>query len=230
MSTTFTRTRKQLADMVLRKLGVLAAGGAEVSADTELVYEAIDLRLKEMHRLGIFWRKVDKVPVSFSLSAGTTSAHVGQTDVLFPIQMTVKDGSEDEPVEIIGVREYAAIENKSESGLPTKALWKGSDEFLFHPVPTTATTAKVVYERIADDTSAGAAPDVDVPMMRWLKDIVAYDIGDDFGQDEARMARFQREAAIAERNIRKLSVERKDYAAVAVDDWGDGRGESDYGR
>lgn len=231
MSTSFTRTRKQLADMVLRKLGVLAAGGSDVSADLEVVYEAIDLRLKEMHRLGVFWRKVDEVPMSFSLSASTASASA-TGDILFPIKMTVMDSSLDEPVALIGVLQYAAIENKAEAGLPTSALWKGASEFLFHPVPTAATTAKLVYAKIADDTSHSAQPDVEVSMLRWLKDIVAYDIGDDFGQGEERMMRFQKEALIAERYIRKLNAPNVDYAPVRVDSYDspyDYR-ETDYGR
>lgn len=232
MSVSFTRTRYQLAQMVLRKLGALAAGGSDVSADLDVVYEAMDLRLKEMHRLGIFWRKVDRVPVTGSASAGTISAHVGSSDILFPIKMMIVDGSVDQPVELIGIREYAAIQTKTETGLPTKALWKGSDEFLFHPVPVSATTVKLVYERIADDTSHGTAPDVEVSMLRWLKDVLVYDVGDDFQQPETKMARFMKESVIAERNIRKLAVERKDSTRVPVDDWCDGNEhrETDYGR
>ena len=231
MATTFTRTRKQLADMVLRKLGVLAAGGADVSADLDVCFEAIDLRLKEMHRLGIFWRKVDKTSLSFSVAASTSSASA-TTDILFPIKLTVTDGSNDEPVNIIGVKEYAKIENKSEAGLPTKALWKGSAEFLFHPVPTASATVKMIYEKLADDTSHGAAPDVEVSMLRWLKDVIAYDVGDDFQTDDQKMQRFFKESLIAERNIRMLNAEHKSFDKVAVDDWNDridGR-ESDYGR
>jgi hypothetical protein len=218
--------------MVLRKLGVIGTSTSVVSADADVVYEAIDLRLKEMHRLGTFWRKVDRVPVTFSVSAATISAHALSNDILFPILMTVVSGSLDEPVSIIGVPEYAQIENKNEAGLPTRALWKGSTEFFFHPIPTAGSTVKLVYERIADDTTAGSAADVEVSMMRWMKDIIAYDVGDDFGMDEPRMNRFMKEAMQAEKNIRKLAVERKSFTAVAVDDWPDQleRRETDYGR
>ena len=226
MSVTFTRTREQLRSMVLRKLGVIGAATSVVSADADIVYEAIDLRLKELHQRGIFWRKVDAIPVTFTLSAGVSSAHIPAADILFPIRMTVKDGSLDEPVSIIGKVEYAEISNKNDLGQPEVAIWKGSTEFVFYPVPLVATTATIVYEKIADDTTAGAAVDVEVSMIRHLKDIVAYDIADDFGIDEARIQRFQRESMMAEQNIRKLSVERKEYSPVAVEDWG--RDESDY--
>ena len=215
--------------MVLRKLGVIGAATSVVSADADIVYEAIDLRLKEMHRLGIFWRKVDSIPTTFSVSAGVASAHVGTNDILFPLKMTILDGSSDEPVEVIGKPEYAAILLKDTAGLPTKAIWKGSTEFVFHPVPLTASTVKLVYNKIADDTTAGSAADVDISMVRHLKDIIAYDVGDDFGMDEGRMQRFQREAMTAEKNIRKLAVERKNYGPVAIDDHYEYGSETDYG-
>lgn len=230
---TFNRTRTQLANLVLGKLGVLAAGGTALSADTDTLYEAIDLRLKEIHRLGVFWRKVPPVPLSFSLVGGINSASA-TGDILFPISMTVSDGSKDEPVDIIGVKEYAAIENKTDSGFPTKALWKGSAEFLFHPVlgASASATAKIIYERYIEDTSAGGTMDVDVAMLRHLANIVCYDVGDTYGIDEAKMMRWAKEAKRAELDIRKLSVERKAYEPVAVDEWGArvDRAFTDYGR
>ena len=230
MSITFNRTREQLRASVLRKLGV-GLDGSAASADHKVVYEAMDMRLKEMHRLGTFWRKVDKVAATFSLSAATVSAHAASADILFPIQMTVRDGSIDEPIDIIGIREYNSIEDKGQAGFPTAVTWKGSTEFLFWPVPTAATTATVVYEKVTDDTSAGATLDIDQSMIRAFRDLLCYDVGDQFGVDETRMQRFKVDAAQAERDIRKLSVERKDFSTVSVDDWGDGstsRNKSDW--
>ena len=229
MSTTFTRTREQLSRMVLRKLTV--QGDSDVSADMIIVYEAVDLRLKELHRRGIFWRKVDEVAAGFTVLASTSSAST-TADILFPIRMTVRDGSGDEPVDIVGILEYDAILDKTQTGVPEKALWKGGAEFLLWPVPTASASAGLVYQKIADDTSAGAAPDVEVSMLRWLKDIVAYDIADDFELDEAKMARFERESEKAERNIRALNAERKDYGPVPVDDFDayPPQRETDYGR
>ena len=218
MSTSFSRTREQVRTLVLGKLGVLAAGGTATTADSDLTYEAIDLRLKEMHRLGVFWRKVNKTPLSFTITANIGSASA-TADVLFPISMHVVNGSLDEQVEIIGIREYADIDNKTYSGVPTKVLYNGSAEFIFWPVPTANTTAKLTYEKIADDTAASTDPDIDVSMVRWLRDIICYDLGDHFGKDNPTMMRFQAEAEKAERNIRKLSVQRVDYAPVAVDDF-----------
>ena len=218
MAISFSRTREQLRTMILGKLGVLAAGGTVTTADSDLTYEAIDLRLKEMHRLGIFWRKVITRPLSFTVPANVASASAS-VDVLFPISMRVVNGSQDDDVQIVGIREYADISDKTYQGVPTKVLYNGSAEFIFWPVPTASTTAKLVYEKIADDTSASAAVDVDISMVRWLRDIIAYDLGDTFKQDEPTMVRFMAEAEKAEKNIRKLSVERVDYAPVEVDEF-----------
>lgn len=232
MTVSFTRTREQLAAMVLRKLRVLAAGATPTANQYTVLYEAIDLRLKEMHRLGVFWRKVTNVPVTFSLSGSIATASAGAGDILFPLNMTFTNGTNDDPIKIIGIHEYAQIEDKTRSGNPTKALWKGGSEFIFYPIPSTSGTAKLTYEKIADDTAASTAPDVEVSMMRWLKDIIAYDVCDDFGQPEDRVARFMRESAAAELNIRRLAVQRVDTLPVAVDDFDSGLGyryETDYG-
>lgn len=228
MTTSFTRTREQMAALVLGKLGVLAAGNSASSDDLTVTYEAIDLRLKEMHRRGIFWRKVEKRPLSFTIPANTNSASAS-ADILFPISMHVVNGSVDEPVDIIGAVEYASIPDKSYQGVPTKALYNGNAEFIFWPVPTAQTTAKVLYEKIIDDTAASTAPDVEVSMMRWLKDIIAYDLADHFVIPEEKVRRFAQESEKAERNIRMLAVERKDYEPIAVDDWDGNRTETDYG-
>lgn len=229
MTYSFTRTREEMRNLVLGKLGVLAAGETAAAEDATLVYEAIDLRLKELHRRGIFWRKVTRRALSFTIPSSVASASAS-VDVLFPIQMHVVVNSLDEPVDIISIRDYANIPNKSELGTPTKVLYNGSAEFIFWPVPTAATTAKVIYEKIADDTAASTQPDVDVAMLRWLRDIIAYDLADYYGLPEKKIQRLGVEAEIAERRIRALSVEKVDYTPVAVDDWTSTRSiETDYG-
>lgn len=219
MSTTFTRTRTQIAQRVLGKVIKIGAATA-ASADYDTVYEALDLRLKEINKQGIFWRKVTNVPVTFSLTSSVATASAGAGDILFPLSLTFTNGTQDDDIELIGIAEYAEIPNKTQSGNPQAALWKGGSEFIFWPVPSANGTAKVTYEKIADDTSAGAAVDVDVSMIRCLIDIVKYDVADDYGILENTQTRWKVEATKAELDIRKLSVQRVDNATVAVDDFG----------
>jgi hypothetical protein len=76
----------------------------------------------------------------------------------------------------------------------------------------------LTYEKIADDTAAATAPDVDVAVLRSLCDLVKYDLVDQFGVPEDKANRWSKEAAMAEKRIRKLSVERVDTTTVAVDE------------
>jgi len=217
VTTNFTRTRNQLATKILSK--ITQSGSNSVSStDAGLVYEAIDLRLKEMQKLGIFWRKVNKTPLSFTITANINSASAS-ADVLFPVAMYVTDNSADVEVEIIGIKEYADIQNKTDSGTPTKVLWNGSAEFIFWPVPIANTTAKLTYEKLIDDTADTTAPDIEVSMMKSLIDIIAYDLGDDFGINESKMRRWEAAAERAERNIRKLGIQRVALTTVVIDSY-----------
>jgi hypothetical protein len=221
MTTSFTRTRNQIAQRVLGKVIKVGVAIAE-TADYDTVYEAIDLRLKELHKRGEFWRKVTTVPVSFSLTAGVASASGGNGDVLFTIKMTWTNGSNDDPVDIIGMVQYAAIPDKGRSGNPEQVLWKGGSEFVFYPVPSASGTAKLLYEKIADDTTASTAVDIDVAMIRPMMDLIKYDVADDYGIPEGTIGRWAVEAEKAWRDIKALGAQHVDYAAVAVDDF-DGR-------
>ena len=231
MSVSFTRTRLQIAQRVIGKVSKIGATSVS-SADADTVYEALDLRLKEMHKMGTFWRKVTSVPVTFSLSSSIATASAGAGDILFPMKVTFTNGDNDDPVYLVNASEYAAIEDKTRIGDPEKVLWKGGSEFIFYPVPGSDGTAKLLYEKIADDTSTGAAVDVDVSMIRPLMDIVKYDVADDFGIDEGTQQRWRVECEKAERDIRKLGAPRVDYATVAVDDFDNrqpnSRRDSDY--
>lgn len=217
MTISFTMTREQIAQRVMGKVAKIGATTVN-SADAATVYQAVDLRLKEVHKLGIFWRKVPVLPLTFNVTANINSASA-TADIAFPISMTVNDSSRDVDVQIVGIREYSKIEDKTQTGVPTKALWGRDATFTFFPVPTVSTTAKLVYEKVADDTAVSTAPDVDVSMMRALIDIIKYDLIDDFGIPEDTAARWTKEMTQAERDIRKLSVQHVSYEPVKVDDF-----------
>lgn len=230
MTVAFTRTREQLAQTVLRKLGILATGETPSADDLTIVYEAIDLRLKEMHRLGIFWRKVSPSASSIPITANTASATHNLTDLLFPISMTVTVNGNTYPVDLIGQAQYNSISDKTQEGDPVYAVHNGS-AFLFWPVPVANRTAKLVYEKIADDTATSTVPDVEVSMLRSLKDMVVYDLMDTYPAEPNTMNRWASESIVAEKNIRVLNAQRVDYLPVSVGDT-DGTyasTETDYG-
>ncbi len=105
MSFNFTRTRAQLASMVLRKLNVEGTTGASLSAassDYDIIYEAFDLWIKQAHKAGLFWRKVSPRTTSTTMTANVASISAASVaDILYPVKMTVTNLSMDEPLQII---------------------------------------------------------------------------------------------------------------------------------
>lgn len=211
---TFTRTREQLASLVLRKVGVLASGETADPDDAEIVYEAIDLRLKEMHSKGVLWWNVSGAQSSLSLVSGTATVSAA-ADVLFPVTVALTISGEDKPLEIIGHREYQEIIDKTETGEPEKVFFSGG-VYRFWPVPDANYTGKHTYEQIAADTASSTAPDVEVSMMRSLRNIIAYDVADDFGIPEGTIVRWAAEKEAALHTILALNQERVDPVVVAA--------------
>lgn len=210
---TWTRTREQLRDMILRKLGVIGAGDTATAEDAAITYEAIDARLKELHKLGILWFNVSGAQTSVSLAAGVATATISATDYLFPVTLMLVVGTQQYPVTLIGHREYQAITDKATTGEPSKAFINGSTVYLW-PVPQSAYTAKLTYQAIAADTESNAAADVPVSMIRAFATVVAADLVDDFGLPDNRASRIfsQQEAAV--RTLRALNAEAVDSTPV----------------
>lgn len=204
---TFSRSREQMRDMIARKLGIKEAGQDLGSEDAEIVYEAMNLRLKELHRLGVLWWNVSSAATSIALTGGQVTASIAETDYLFPVSLMLTIGTDEAEVELIGHREYMAITDKASSGEPVKAHISGATIRLY-PVPSQDYTAKLTYQAIAADVENGAAVDVPVEMMRSFAVLVAGDLVDDFDLDANAAARLLAQAEPAMRNIRVLNAQR----------------------
>lgn len=214
MTYSFTLTRERLAEKVLGKLGVLGSGDAADSNDLAVVHDAIDLRLKELHALGVLWWQVSGATTDVTLTAGVATAAIGATDFLFPVTLALRNGNDDQPIELIGHREYQAIPDKLSQGEPEKAFIAGSTIRLW-PVPQSAYTAKLTYEAIADDTAASTAPDIRVESMRSFIDVIAGDLIEEYQTPEPQASRLLAKQAAGLRTIRTLNSQRVDATTVA---------------
>jgi len=213
----FTRTREQLQLLILRKLGALGAADTTAAAeDAAMVNEAMDLRLKELHSLGILWHNVAAATVDLALTSGVSTATISQTDYLFPITLNLRISGDDNKIEIIGHREYHAIQNKTDQGEPEKAYINGTTVTLW-PVPDDNYTAKLTYEAISADTATSVAPDIRVDAMRSFALIVASDLADDFGLPEPKIQRLLDQSVGAMRTLKLLNVQRVDTTQVTPD-------------
>jgi hypothetical protein len=210
---TYTLNREKFAGKVLSKLGVLAGNQSPHGNDLALVTDAMDLRLKELHALGVLWWQVSAAATSISLTANVVTATISPTDYLFPVSLSLVVGSSEYPIEIIGHREYMAIEDKADTGEPEKAFISGSTIRLW-PVPQQNYTAKLTYEAIAADTQTGTSPDVPVESMRALIDVIAGDLVDDYEIQEPKASRLLARQADGLRIIRALNQQRVDSVTL----------------
>lgn len=216
VTSSFTRTREQIRDMILRKLRKLGIDRTPSNEDSTIVYEAIDLRLKEMHKLAILWRNVTgTVSQNLTLTSGDSTVDAPD-DLLFPLKIMIRDGTSDTECEIINALKYAEIPTKADTGIPTRAYLSGST-FYFWPVPNKDLTASLTYESIADDTAASTVPDIDVSFMRCLTIVCAYDLADPFHLPENRILRLKDEAKEAEMTMRRLNYQNLSNTTVETE-------------
>lgn len=214
-SYSFTLTRDDLCERIMRKLGVLAAGETAEAEDAEVVHEAIDLRLKEFHRLGTLWYQVSGGSTDVALTASVATANAPE-DCLFPISASLRIGNDDQPIDIIGHRQYQAIPNKLDTGEPDKVFFSGG-VLRFWPVPNSAYTVKLTYQAIAANTVASTAVDVEQSMLRALTIICAADLVDDFGVPEAKAQRLLAQVDSSVRTILALNAERTDFVPIEAE-------------
>lgn len=213
----FTRTLPQMQKLILRKLRVLDPDETPDANQAATVNEAIDLRLKELHALGVLWWNVAAATTDLALVSGTaTKSLAAVTDFLFAVSMKLRVGTDDRDIEIISHREYQDIEDKTERGEPEKVFISGGTAY-FWPTPNSNYTVKMTYQAIAADTSNPDTPDVTAAMLRSLVTLVAADCADDFAVPEQRVVRLLAEAKEAETKLRALNTERVDSTTVAVD-------------
>lgn len=215
MSTTWTRTREQLRDMIGRKLGVKDHGQTLSAEDAEIILESIDLRLKELHRLGVLWFNVAGGATSVVTTAGDATSDISAvTDFLFPVSLMLDGTGDQSPIQIIGHLEYQAITNKTEQGEPVYAYFSGSSVYLW-PVPNATGTMKMTYQAIATDSTPGAQPDVQIDMLRSLALLCASDLVLDFQVPAQTAQIIMGQAGQAMKDIRALAAQRVDTGVVA---------------
>jgi hypothetical protein len=217
MSYTFTRTIPQMVEIVLRKLGALGIGETVSPEDKAVVREAIDLRLKELHGLGVLWYNVAGATTDLVLTGGVATKSLSAiTDFLFPVTVKLRVGTEDREVDIISHREYHDIDNKADAGEPEKVFFAPGGTAYFWPVPQTGYTAKMTYQAIAEDTTSTGVPDIPASMMRALSAVVAWDLLEEFEVVGAKAASLTQQGKDAEKTIRTLNTERVDITPVEM--------------
>ncbi len=214
---TYSRTLEQLRDMIARKLGVKESGQSLPAEEAAIIDEAINLRLKELHALGVLWWQVGTTETSVSLSAGVESVTLGVSDFLFPVSLVLMVGNDRQPVELIDRATFFALPDRVSRGEPVMAHVDGLTVY-FNPVPVQSYTAKLAYQAIAADTAAATPVDVPLEMLRAFSIVVASDLTDDFMVDAATFQRLQAQGPEALKTIRTLSAQ-KAHSSTIQPEW-----------
>jgi len=216
MTYSFTLTREQMVEKILGKLGVLDPNETVQASDHEVVTDAIDMRLKELHALGVLWWQVSGAATTVALTGGSVTATISAADYLFPVSMMFVNGTDQEPVEIIGHREYQAIPDKARQGQPEQVFISGATCY-FYPVPQASGSVRLTYQAIADDSATATALDMPVGMMRPFVDLVAGDLIEEYQVPEPKASRLVAKQDGAAKSIRALNTQRVDSTTVTTE-------------
>jgi hypothetical protein len=213
-SYSFTLTREKLAIQVLEKLRILSEGETPNDEDKLKVYDAIDARLKELHALGTLWFNVAGVATTLTLTPAINTVQLPD-NILYPVTVTITDDGVNYPVSIIEHTDFHLIRDVTRSDRPCQFFCYDAIGYLY-PIPDKPYTLNLTYERIAADTKVSTPPNVEVSMLRSLKNMVAYDLADTFNQPEDRIARFKAESDDAVLTIRKLNTKPRTPSRVKL--------------
>ena len=186
----FSLTREQMARKVLGKLGALDPNDPTSAQDLVVVSDAMDMRMKELHALGILWFNVAGAQTDVALTSGTATASLSAiTDFLFPVSMMLAVGNDQFPIEIIGHAEYQAIQDKARQGEPENVFISG-ETARFYPVPQQNYTANLTYQAIAADAEISQPLDLGAGMARSFIDVIAGDLIDEYQVQEPQASRL----------------------------------------
>jgi hypothetical protein len=202
-----------LRDKVLRKLGVIGESESGSPGQASVVQDAMNSRMKELHTLGVLWWDVAAAQTPLTLTANTSTATVVSEDFLYPLTASIDVAGEQEPLEIISHAQYQAIPDKARTGQPEQVHFSGSVGY-FWPVPSTAYTARLTYQAIAENVDPTTRIDMPAAALRAFVDLVAGDLVDDFGLDSQRAARLVAKQPQAMRTLRMVAYQRVDSALV----------------
>lgn len=193
MSVNFTLTRERIADKALEKCNRLGIGRPASASDRSLCLEALDAILKNLLWYGYSWPKTISDHTTLSLTSNLVSIAL-PNDYYTGGRLNYVDASGNEvPLPLpITAEEWRLIPSKTtQAAYPIKVY---IDNFnVLWPFPRTNQTVvlNLYYQKVINDSSAGLSTDLDSPWLLGLAYGVAAEIGDEFGVDEKKLAKFE---------------------------------------
>lgn len=185
MSTTWSLIASEVCRDALEHLSAYGAGETVSAADQSKALRALDGVLKELPLSGYVWPKLSG-ETALTWSAGTPQTVSLPADYFnYPAVWKTVDGKKI-PLTQIPHANWIGMPNRTDTAAqPTHFYLSPDKKLYFWPVPSADPAASLQYQKIVDDSSATAVPDV---LQFWINPLgwmVADEMSMDFGLNAA---------------------------------------------
>lgn len=188
----WTLTRERICDKALEKCKRLGVGETVASEDRSLCLEALDSILKNLLWYGYSWPKTAS---GFSTLAFTAALQFKAmpTDFYTGAQINYVDASgQEQPLPLITTEQWKDIKLKTtQAAYPIQGYIDNFNVLWLYPIPSAALTLNVYYQKVTLDSVAQSSLELDSPWLLGLVYGVASEVGDEFGVEEKKVARFE---------------------------------------
>lgn len=195
MSTTWTLARERICDKALEKCNRLGIGRTVSNDDRNLCLEALDSVLKNLLWHGYEWPKTISTSLPLAFTAGLQTKTLPSNFYTGAYVTYVIVGSsppQEVEIELVSTEQWRSIIAKTtQAYYPDRAYIDNFHVLSIYPVPNQALQVNIYYNAVINDSAAYSPTDLDSPWMLGLIYGVAAEIGDEFGVDPKKVARFE---------------------------------------
>lgn len=189
----WTLTRERICDKALEKCQRLGIGRSATAGDRLLCLEALDSVLKNLLWHGYSWPKTVSSFATLSLTSNLASIAM-PTDFYTGAHVNYVDTSGNEvplPTPITR-EEWANTPLKTtQASYPQKVYIDNFNVLFPYPRTNQTVTLNVYYQKVIANSVAASAVDLDSPWYIALPYGIAAEIGDEFGVDQKKLAKFE---------------------------------------
>ncbi len=200
-----------LAKLAYRTAGLLGPFEDPAAEEVQAFADWINVELKEWQAAGRLLRQVERVTTTLTAGTATVTLDADTIDIEFPAFVTLTSGDTDYEVDRMTLDEYMRISNKTQTGVPTRALVERKDTVVMtlDPVPNaTVTSITYVRARLIRDLTAGTTADVHQRVLKAVILAGAVYLAESAGKSADKIDRLERRAEAAKATMLKDNAER----------------------
>jgi len=201
-----------LAKLSMRTAGVLGDYEDPTGEEVQSFADWLNAELKEWQAAGRLLRQVERVTKTLTAGTATVTVDADTIDVEFPAYVTLTSSSTSTyEVDRMTLDEYMRISNKTQQGIPTRALVERKDSVVMtlHPVPdSTVSSITYVRAKLIRDLASGTTADVNQRVIKAVVLAGAVWLAEKAGKSADKIDRLERRAEQAKQTMFKDNTER----------------------